>query len=124
MLIIYFISQIQKFEDDIGDIIDIYKPILEDTNITNLFKCRSLKRNIMNYYDISYNQIVNYCNSIKIYLKVIIILGFLGIIFIIINNNRNSKEEKKRRYMKSQNKDLNNDGVELIEEVPGEDEDN
>ena len=118
------ISQIQKFEDDIGDIIDIYKPILEDTNITNLFKCRSLKRNIMNYYDISYNQIVNYCNSIKIYLKVIIILGFLGIIFIIINNNRNSKEEKKRRYMKSQNKDLNNDGVELIEEVPGEDEDN
>ena len=77
----------------------------------------------MNYYDISYNQIVNYCNSIKIYLEVIIILGFLGNIFIIINNNR-SKEEKKRRYMKSQNKDLNNDGVELIEEVPGEDEDN
>ena len=47
----------------------------------------------------------------------------LGIVFIIVNNYRNHKEVK-RRYMKLQNKDLNNDGVELIEEVPGEDEDN
>ena len=53
----------------------------------------------------------------------IILLGLLGIIFIIINNYRNSNIVK-RRYMKLQHKDLNNDGVELIEEVPGEDEDN
>ena len=31
--------------------------------------------------------------------------------------------EMKRKYLKIKNKDLNNDGVELIEEVPGEDED-
>ena len=55
------------------------------------------------------------------------LLIFCGIIFIIIiiNNNRDKKEEKSRRYLKiEQNKDVNNDGVELIEEVPGEDEDN
>ena len=118
------ISQILKIENNIGDIIDIYKPILAGTNITNLFKCGTLKRKIINYYDISYNQIVNYCKSIKIYIIYLMILEFLGIIFIIFNNYSNNKESKRRRYMKSQNKDLNNDGVELIEEVPGEDDDN
>ena len=41
--------------------------------------------------------------------------------FIIINNKET--KENKRKYLKIQHKDLNNDGVELIEEVPGEDED-
>ena len=55
----------------------------------------------------------------------IILLIIIGIIFIIINSYRDSKEVKSRRYLKiQQHKDVNNDGVELIEEVPGEDEDN
>ena len=39
---------------------------------------------------------------------------------------KNSRYEKKNGayFFTMQNKDLNNDGVELIEEVPGEDEDN
>ena len=118
------ISQIKKCENDIGDLIDIYKPILGDKNITNLFKCERLKRKIINYYDICYNHIINNCKSIKMDFILIILLIFISILFIIINNNRNNKENKKRRYMKIQNKDLNNDGVELIEEVPGEDEEN
>ena len=120
-LIIY---QIKNCENDIGDLIDIYKPILGDKNITNLFKCERLKRKIINYYDICYNQIVNNSKSIKIDFILIILLTFIAILFIIVNNQRNNKENKKRRYMKLQNKDLNNDGVELIEEVPGEDEEN
>ena len=120
-------SQVKKCENDIGDLIDIYKPILGNINITDLFKCERLKRKIINYYDISYNQIIYNCNSIKKHLRIIMLLIFCGIIFIIIiiNNNRDKKEEKSRRYLKiEQNKDVNNDGVELIEEVPGEDEDN
>jgi hypothetical protein len=117
------ITQINKCQTDLGDLIDVYQPILGDKNITSLFKCDRLKKKIVNYYDISYNKIVYYCKTIKIYSVIIIILGLFGIIFIIINNHRNNKEVK-RRYMKLQNKDLNNDGVELIEEVPGEDEDN
>lgn len=122
-LIDMIISQITKCENDLGDLIDVYQPVLGDRNITNLFKCGRLKKKLINFYDISYNQITYNCKLIKIYLVIIIILGLLGIIFIIINNYRNNKEVK-RRYMKLQNKDLNNDGVELIEEVPGEDEDN
>ena len=118
------IDQIKKCENDLGDLIDIYKPILGDENITNLFKCRRLKRKIINYYDISYNQIMLNTKNINIYIILIISLGFFGILFIIIYNYRNNKEVKKRIYVKLQNKDLNNDGVELIEEVPGEDEDN
>ena len=118
------VNQIKRCENDIGDLIDIYKPILGETNVTNLFKCERLKRKIINFYDISYNQIVINSKYFKIYIVIIILLGFLGILFIIINNHRNNKEIKRRRYMKLQNKDLNNDGVELIEEVPGEDEDN
>ena len=118
------VAQIHKCECDMRDLIDIYKPILGDTNITDLFKCGRLKRKLINYYDISYNHIANNCKSIKTHLIIIMLLSFLGIIFIIINNHRNIKEIKRRRYMKLQNKDLNNDGVELIEEVPGEDEDN
>lgn len=117
------ISQVKKCENDLGDLIDIYKPILGNSNITDLFKCERLKKKIVNYYDISYNQITYYCKIIKIYIILIILFGLLGIVFIIVNNYRNHKEVK-RRYMKLQNKDLNNDGVELIEEVPGEDEDN
>ena len=117
------ITQIKKCQNDLGDLIDVYQPILGDKNITNLFKCDRLKKKVINYYDISYNTITYYCKLIKIYSIIIIILGLFGIIFIIINNHRNNKEVK-RRYMKLQNKDLNNDGVELIEEVPGEDEDN
>ena len=118
------ISQIKNCQNDIGDLIDIYKPILGDNNITNLFKCGRLKRKIINYYDICYNQIVNNCKSIKIDFILIILLKLMGILFIIINSHRYNIENKKRRYMKLQNKDLNNDGVELIEEVPGEDEEN
>ena len=117
------ISQIKVCKDDLGDLIDIFKPILGDSNITNLFKCERLKKKIINFYDICYNLISNDCHEIKKDVLRIILLGLLGIIFIIINNYRNSNIVK-RRYMKLQHKDLNNDGVELIEEVPGEDEDN
>ena len=117
------VSQITVCKDDLGDLIDIFKPILGDSNITNLFKCERLKKKIINFYDICYNLISNDCYEIKKDVLMIILLGLLGIIFIIINNYRNSNIVK-RRYMKLQHKDLNNDGVELIEEVPGEDEDN
>lgn len=117
------VSQIKVCDDDLGDLIDIFKPILGDSNITNLFKCERLKKKIVNFYDICYNLISNDCQEIKIDVIKIILFGLLGIIFIIINNYRNSNIIK-RRYMKLQHKDLNNDGVELIEEVPGEDEDN
>ena len=117
------VSQIKVCNDDLGDLIDIFKPILGDSNITNLFKCERLKKKIINFYDICYNLISKDCHEIKKDVLEIISLGLLGIIFIIINNYRNSNIVK-RRYMKLQHKDLNNDGVELIEEVPGEDEDN
>ena len=115
------ISQIKKCKDILGDLIDIYQPILGDSNITHLFKCKRLKNDIINYYDISYNYIRHYCLSIKIYVILIIILGLLGIVFIIIYNYRNIKE---RKYMKFHHKDFNTVGVELIEEVSEEDEDN
>jgi hypothetical protein len=38
------ISQIKVCENDLGDLIDIFKPILGDSNITNLFKCERLKK--------------------------------------------------------------------------------
>jgi hypothetical protein len=117
------VSQITVCKDDLGDLIDIFKPILGESNITNLFKCERLKKKIINFYDICYNLISKDCHEIKKDVLEIILLGLLGIIFIIINNYRNSNIVK-RRYMKLQHKDLNNDGVELIEEVPGEDEDN
>ena len=117
--------QIKQCENDIGDLIDIYTPTVGNINITDLFKCGRLKRKIINYYDISLNQIHYNCKSIKNYLIMIILLIIIGIIFIIINSYRDSKEVKSRRYLKiQQHKDVNNDGVELIEEVPGEDEDN
>ena len=115
------INQIKNCQNDIIDLIDIYNPILGKENITNLFKCGGLKRKIINFYDINYNQIVYYCKFNKIYIIVIIILQFLGNVCIIINNKEG--KEMKRKYLKIQHKDLNNDGVELIEEVSGEDED-
>ena len=115
------ISQIKNCLNDISDLIDIYNPILGKNNITNLFKCGGLKRKIINFYDVNYNHIVYYCRYNKIYTAIIIILQLLGNVFIIINNKET--KENKRKYLKIQHKDLNNDGVELIEEVPGEDED-
>ena len=115
------ISQIKNCLNDISDLIDIYNPILGKKNITNLFKCGGLKRKIINFYDVNYNHIVYYCRYNKIYTAIIIILQLLGNVFIIINNKET--KENKRKYLKIQHKDLNNDGVELIEEVPGEDED-
>jgi len=117
------ISQIKKCKDILGDLIDIYQPILGDSNITDLFKCQRLKSDIINFYDISYNYVTYHCSAIKIYVILIILLGLLGIVFIIIYNYRNNKDIK-RKYMKFHHKDLNNDGVELIEEVSDEDEDN
>ena len=115
------INQIKNCQNDIIDLIDIFNPILGKENITNLFKCGGLKRRLIDFYDINYNQIIYYCKFNKIYTIIIIVLQLLGNA-LIINNN---KEEKitKRKYLKIQNKDLNNDGVELIEEVTGEDED-
>jgi hypothetical protein len=115
------ISQIKKCKNILEDLIDIYQPILGDSNITNLFKCKSLKKDIINFYDISYNYIIHYCCAIKIFVILIILLGLLGIVFIIIDIYRNKKE---RKYMKFHHKDFNNVGVELIEEVSEEDEDN
>lgn len=115
------INQIKNCQNDIIDLIDIYNPILGKENITNLFKCEGLKRKIINFYDINYNKIIYYCKFNKIYILVIIILQILGNVCIIINNKEG--KEMKRKYLKIQHKDLNNDGVELIEEVPGEDED-
>ena len=117
------ISQIKKCKDILGDLIDIYQPILGDSNITDLFKCQRLKSDIINFYDISYNYVTYHCSAIKIYVILIILLSLLGIVFIIIYNYRNNKDNK-RKYMKFHHKDLNNDGVELIEEVSDEDEDN
>jgi len=117
------ISQIKKCKDILGDLIDIYQPILGDSNITDLFKCQRLKSDIINFYDISFNYVTYHCSAIKIYVILIILLGLLGIVFIIIYNYRNNKDIK-RKYMKFHHKDLNNDGVELIEEVSDEDEDN
>lgn len=117
------ISQMKKCKDILGDLVDIYQPILGDSNITNLFKCQRLKSDIINFYDISYNNITYHCIAIKIYVILIILLGLLGIVFIIIYNYRSNKEVK-RKYMKLHHKDLINDGVELIEEVSDEDEDN
>ena len=115
------INQIKNCQNDIIDLIDIYNPILGKENITNLFKCERLKRKIINFYDINYNKIIYYCKFNKIYILVIIILQILGNVCIIINNKEG--KEMKRKYLKIQHKDLNNDGVELIEEVSGEDED-
>ena len=117
------ISQIKKCRDILEDLIEIYQPILGDSNISYLFNCKRLKNDIINFYDIIYNYITYYCFAIKIYAILIILLGLLGIVFIIIYNYRNNKDIK-RRYMKFHQKDLNNDGVELIEELPDEEEDN
>ena len=117
------ISQIKNCLNDISDLIDIYNPILGKNNITNLFKCGGLKRKIINFYDINYNKIVNYCRYNKIYTAIIIILQIFGNVFIIINNKgKKETKETKRKYLNFQNKDVNNDGVELIEEVSGEDD--
>ena len=118
------ISQIKNCLNDISDLIDIYNPILGKNNITNLFKCGGLKRKVVNFYDINYNKIVYYCRYNKTYTAIIIILQILGNVFIIINNKeKKEKKETKRKYLNFQNKDVNNDGVELIEEVSGEDDD-
>ena len=118
------IDQISKCEKDISDLIDIYNPILGNINITYLFKCGGLKRKIINFYDINYNQVLYNCNLIKKILVAIILVILFGNISVIIHN-KEVKEHKEvgRRYLKFQNKDLNEDGVELIEEVPGEDDD-
>ena len=113
--------QIKNCQNDVYDLMDIYNLILRNINITNLFKCSGLKRKIINFYDINHNQVIYYCKYIKKYILLVVVLQFFGIMFIIINNKENKKI--KRKYFKIENKDLNNDGVELIEEVSGEDED-
>ena len=115
------LEQINICKNDISELTDIYNPILGDVNITYLFRCGGLKRKILNFYDLNYNQNIYICTFIKILLTIIISLIFLGNVIIIISNKE--KKEIKRKYLKVENKDLNNDGVELIEEVPGEDED-
>ena len=115
------LEQINICKNDISELTDIYNPILGDVNITYLFRCGGLKRKILNFYDLNYNQNIYICTFIKILLTIIISLIFLGNMIIIISNKES--KEIKRKYLKVENKDLNNDGVELIEEVPGEDED-
>ena len=115
------LEQINICKNDISELTDIYNPILGDVNITYLFRCGGLKRKILNFYDLNYNQNIYICTFIKILLTIIISLIFLGNVIIIISNKE--KKEIKRKYLKVENKDLNNYGVELIEEVPGEDED-
>ena len=118
------IDQISKCEKDISDLIDIYNPILGNINITYLFKCGGLKRKIINFYDINYNQVLYNCNLIKKILGVIVLVILFGNISVIIHNKEvKGAKEVGRRYLKFANKDLNEDGVELIEEVPGEDDD-
>ena len=120
-LIGIILEQINNCQNDISDLIDIYNPILGNINITNLFKCGGLKRKIINFYDIGYNQIIYLCKYIKVDSLMILFLIFFGNLLIIVNNEE--RTVIKRKYLKIQNKDLNNDGVELIEEVPDEDED-
>ena len=115
------LEQINICKNDISELTDIYNPILGDVNITYLFRCGGLKRKILNFYDINYNQSIYNCIFIKMLLSIIILLIFLGNVTIILSNKES--KEIKRKYLKVENKDLNNDGVELIEEVPGEDED-
>ena len=115
------LEQINICKNDISELTDIYNPILGDVNITYLFRCGGLKRKILNFYDLNYNQNIYICTFIKILLTIIISLIFFGNVIIIISNKES--KEIKRKYLKVENKDLNNDGVELIEEVPGEDED-
>ena len=118
------IDQISKCEKDISDLIDIYNPILGNINITYLFKCGGLKRKIINFYDINYNQVLYNCNLIKKILVAIILVILFGNISVIIHNKEvKGAKEVGRKYLKFENKDLNEDGVELIEEVPGEDDD-
>ena len=119
------LEQINICKKDISELTDIYNPILGDVNITYLFRCGGLKRKILNFYDINYNQSIYNCTFIKILLIIIILLIFFGNMIIIISNKEGKEiKQMKRKYLKVENKDINNDGVELIEEVPGEDEDN
>ena len=115
------LEQINNCQNDISDLIDIYNPILRSINVTNLFKCGGLKRKIINFYDIGYNQIIYTCKYIEVDTLALIIFIFFGNLLIIVNNKE--RIEIRRKYLKMENKDLNNDGVELIEEVPDEDED-
>jgi len=115
------LEQINNCQNDISDLIDIYNPILRSINVTNLFKCGGLKRKIINFYDIGYNQIIYTCKYIEVDTLALIIFIFFGNLLIVVNNKE--KIEIRRKYLKMENKDLNNDGVELIEEVPDEDED-
>ena len=115
------LEQINNCQNDISDLIDIYNPILRSINVTNLFKCGGLKRKIINFYDIGYNQIIYTCKYIKVDTLTLIIFIFFGNLLIIVNNKE--RIEIRRKYLKMENKDFNNDGVELIEEVPDEDED-
>ena len=115
------LEQINNCQNDISDLIDIYNPILRSINVTNLFKCGGLKRKIINFYDIGYNQIIYTCKYIEVDTLALIIFIFFGNLLIIVNNKE--RIEIRRKYLKMENKDFNNDGVELIEEVPDEDED-
>ena len=115
-------SQIKRCKKDFRDLLDVCGPIFKQSDLKNIFRPEKLEKRLINYYDLSYNKISHSCKYIKIYIVLNILLEIIYSIFIINNINKHIKGTKRRKN--NQSRDLDKNEVELIEEVPGEDEDN
>ena len=97
---------------------ETFKSIIGHKEIKFIFMCRGIKNELIIYYDIIYNYVFYYLKLLGFNFLLIVFLNLFGITCIIISVVEYKKSF--RTYLKLNNKDINGDGVELIEEVPGE----
>ena len=117
-LVVLINDQVNQCKLLYENLYETFKSIIGNKKITHIFMCRGIKNELIIYYDIIYNYVLYYSRLLAFNFLLIIFLNLFGILCIVISVVKYKKSY--RTYLKLHNKDINGDGVELIEEVPGE----
>lgn len=111
-------SQIQTIKDNLYI---TYQPLSNSNDIKGLeeiFNCGELKRDLIQYYDTSYNKFSDICYKLSEILISCSLIGLIGILFLISSIYHNSEEATQLYYDLLEAKimrDSDENGIELIE---------
>lgn len=111
-------SQIQKVKENLQITFQPLSNFHDTISLEAIFNCGELKRDLIQYYDTSYNEFSDICYNVSKTLISCSLIGLIGILFLISSIYRNSEEATQLYYDLLESRIMKNNDkndIELIE---------